>query len=525
MTGRRPPGRRSVETWAPLSSGSIARRLGALAAVILVWLSWALSPGIRGAEPTPPVVRAVLFASQECPACQETKRSVLPPIEARFGDRLELRQLDLADRESFVALTTIAARLGIPPKDHKIPFLVVGERALIGLGRIRDELPGLVEAGLAAGGIPWPPEVAPPAPSAPREGAPAPPIHLLWIHQTGCANCGLGYAALGLVREAHPELVVEELNIYDDPGRVQLIGRRVGRETVTVPAAFVGDEALIGPEEVTLEGLEALVKRHAAGAPRSWAEIGEAESRAAAIERFETLGPLAVIAAGLVDGINPCAFATLIFFVSYLTVAGRRGRQVLVTGGAFTLGVFLAYLAVGLGLYHALEALGGALHTAGRVVLVITAVACGVLAVLSVRDYLKARKGDLEGMTLTLPKGLHDRIHAVIRRGRRARAYVAVAFVTGVVVSLLELACTGQIYLPTIIFMTSVPEARGEAIANLVLYNVFFVVPLIVVFVMVYYGTTSQKLTAWFRRRAAVVKLGMASFFTLMAVWMLVSMA
>lgn len=90
--------------------------------------------------------------------------------------------------------------------------------------------------------------------------------------------------------------------------------------------------------------------------------------------------------------------------------------------------------------------------------------------------------------------------------------------------SLLELACTGQIYLPTIIFMTSVPELRGEAIANLVLYNVFFIVPLIVVFVMVYFGTTSQKLTAWFRRRAAAVKLGMASFFTVLTGWMLLSM-
>lgn len=92
------------------------------------------------------MVHAVMFSSQQCPACQETKRSVLPPIEARFGDKLELRQLDLADREAFVALMTVAARLGIPPKDQKIPFLVIGERALIGLGPIRGELPGLVEA-------------------------------------------------------------------------------------------------------------------------------------------------------------------------------------------------------------------------------------------------------------------------------------------------------------------------------------------------------------------------------------------
>lgn len=498
---------------------------GAPGMALALLLSLGIAPGIGHAAAPTPVVHAAMFSSETCPACQETKRTVLPPITARFGARLELRQLDLGDRENFARLVAIADRLGIPKAERKIPFLVIGDRALIGLGPIRDELPAIVEAGLAAGGIAWPPELAPAETPAPRESATARPIHLLWVHQTGCANCGLGYLALDLVRKDHPELVVAELNIYDDPGRAELLARRAGRDKITVPAVFVGEEALMGPEEVTLEGLEALVRRHAAGAPPVWADVGEAESQAAAAERFHELGPLAVIAAGLVDGVNPCAFATLIFFISYLTVAGRRGRQVLATGGAFTLGVFLAYLAVGLGLYHALDALGGALQQAGRVMLVLTVIGCFVLAILSVRDYLRARAGDLEGMTLTLPKGLHDRIHAVIRKGRRARAYVFIAFVTGVVVSLLELACTGQIYLPTIIFMTSVPELRGEAIGSLLLYNVFFVVPLLVVFVLVYFGTTSKQLTAWFRRRASAVKLGMATFFLGLATWMLVILA
>ncbi|MCZ7685974.1 MAG: hypothetical protein M5U28_47335 [Sandaracinaceae bacterium] len=211
--------------------------------------------------------------------------------------------------------------------------------------------------------------------------------------------------------------------------------------------------------------------------------------------------------------------------MSYLAASGRKGKQVLAAGGAFTLGVFVAYLVVGLGLYQLLDRLGGALGAAGRVVMIVTALACAVFAALSFRDYLRARRGALGDMTLVLPDALRDRIHVVIRRGKRARYYAAVAFGTGLVVSLLELACTGQVYLPTIVFVTTVPELRAHAIGYLVLYNLLFVLPLVVVFVLVYAGTTSKQLTSWLKRRAKAVKLGMTAFFAVLALWLLVAAA
>jgi cytochrome c biogenesis protein CcdA len=126
-------------------------------------------------------------------------------------------------------------------------------------------------------------------------------------------------------------------------------------------------------------------------------------------------------------------------------------------------------------------------------------------------------------MQLNLPHGLRMRINAVIRRSRRSHAFVAGSFVTGIAVSLLELACTGQVYLPTIIFVMSQPEMRTRAFGFLGLYNLLFVVPLIVVFVLAYYGTTSKQLTRFLQRRAAAVKLGMAVLFTALATWLLVT--
>jgi len=112
------------------------------------------------------------------------------------------------------------------------------------------------------------------------------------------------------------------------------------------------------------------------------------------------------------------------------------------------------------------------------------------------------------------------RINAVIRKGRRAQTYVVGAFFTGLVVSFLELACTGQVYLPTIIFVTSIPELRVRAVFYLVLYNLLFVLPLVVVFFLAYYGTTSKELTRFLERNAAAVKLGMVVLFASLAVWL-----
>ena len=153
-----------------------------------------------------------------------------------------------------------------------------------------------------------------------------------------------------------------------------------------------------------------------------------------------------------------------------------------------------------------------------------TAVLCLVLAVLSIRDFIKVRQGDLNDMALKLPEPLRKRINQTVREGRKASSYVIGAFVTGLLISLLELACTGQIYLPVIISMSSVPAMRGQAMLYLVLYNLMFIVPLIVVFILAFYGTTSKQFTEFLRKHAGAVKIGMAIVFLILAAWLLFSL-
>ncbi|MCC7540616.1 MAG: hypothetical protein IT379_30655 [Deltaproteobacteria bacterium] len=508
-------------------------------------------------EPPTPVARVVLFTQQGCPACAAVEREVLPALRARFGARLELRELDCADPDDYAILLRVEARGGVRPEERVVPTVVVDDHLLHGLDDIRTRLGGVVESVLATGGSEWPAGVesvgvAPGGPGE-RSGAAASAggaehdapdggtaqcaadactpmaarratIWATYFFQTGCRNCSRAEADIRYVQLRVPGLRVERLNVYDETPLALSLTARAGRRDFETPAIFIGRDALLGPDEVTAEMLEHLARRYAErGAPRLSRSPRDEDASGAIVRRFRSFGVLAVVAAGLVDGINPCAFATLVFFVSYLSASGRKGKQILIVGAAFTLGLFVAYVAVGLGLYRLLDLLGGALASAGRWVMGLTALLCAGLAVASFVDFLRARRGELKDMSLNLPESLRRAINAVIRRGRHARLFVLFAFVTGVVVSLLELACTGQVYLPTIIFVTGVPEMRAQAVAYLLLYNVMFVVPLVVVFVLVYFGTTSQQLTAFLKGRAAAVKMGLVVLFASMAVWLSVA--
>ena len=487
--------------------------------LILLLLLVSLLPTAQADEP---VVRLLFFYSYDCDHCQVVIDKVLPLLQEKYGAQLEMQSIEISDADNYEWLLDMEAAYQIPPDKVGIPEVFIGDTALIGEAEIRARLDETIASYLAAGGVDYPPRSgATPAPTGD-----APLIHLAYFYQTGCRECDRVELDLRYLQERY-SLAVAEFDVREQSALCEWLGARAGapeEERLTAPAIFVGDDALIG-QEISAQSLEALAEKYAAtGAPPTWDDFDPAAAEQSSIdiiERFKSFGVLTVVFAGLVDGLNPCAFATLVFFVSYLTLSGRKGREVLAVGAAFTVGVFLAYLVVGLGFYKVLDLLGDLLTTLGRWVYGLTALLCAALAVFSFLDFLKARRGEIGDMTLNLPHGLRMRINAVIRRGRKSQAFVAGAFVTGIVVSFLELACTGQVYLPTIIFVISQPAMRVRALLFLVLYNLLFILPLVVVFVMVYYGTAgSKQLTRFIQQRAAAVKLGMALLFAALAAWL-----
>ena len=239
-------------------------------------------------------------------------------------------------------------------------------------------------------------------------------------------------------------------------------------------------------------------------------------------KRLRTFTIPAMIAAGLVDGINPCAFATIVFFISLLSVSGVKGGQILLVGTGYTLAVFSTYLLIGFGVFRLLQTLQG-LHVIADALRWIMIVVLLLLSVLSLRDaWVFKRSARPDDVALQLPGKLKRRMHDVMRTRLRPGNLFMSALVIGVFVTLIESVCTGQVYLPTLVMLSRYAETRTKAFALLLLYNLMFVVPLILLIVAAYIGTRTPKFIEWSKRNVVWGKALMALLFVALAIVMFV---
>lgn len=102
------------------------------------------------------VVQAVFFYSPTCPHCHTVMDEVFPPLADHYGDQLQILQIDVTQRMGQTLYQTAVRTFQIPQQRLGVPTLVVDDVVLVGSQEIPARFPGLIEQGLAAGGIAWP---------------------------------------------------------------------------------------------------------------------------------------------------------------------------------------------------------------------------------------------------------------------------------------------------------------------------------------------------------------------------------
>ncbi len=474
--------------------------------------------------------------------------SVFEPLGMQYGAWLRAYVADLSQADGREALAEYNAALGVSEPPAGTPQVLIGRQMLVGMDDIQSQLPGLIEAYKAEGGIALltaeelTEKVPTGTPAATPETTEQPtakpvtevaeptqgnPIYLAYFEEAGCQVCARTANDLQLVKADYPQLIVETFSIEQDAALNEWLSQQYGvpeEKRLSSPMIFVGRDVLID-DDVTLNSLIVTVAKYAAtGAERTWDDFDpeqEAQAEQTLVERYKSLGALTVLGAGLINGLNPCAFVTIVFFLSYLAFMERRGRQVLIVGVTFTVGVFVAYLLAGLGLSRLMGPLADVQVALKRVMFSVTTVLCLVLAGVSLHDYLKARQGKIDEMKLKLSLDMRRHVHKVIREGAAMRGFYLVAFVVGVVVSLIQLTCTSPIYIGIVFLVHEVPEMQANAYLYLLLYNLAYIVPLVIVFVLAYFGTSSEQLGEFITKRTAAIKLLTTVIFLLMAGWLI----
>ncbi|MFN2352311.1 MAG: hypothetical protein ABR497_10235, partial [Kiritimatiellia bacterium] len=249
-----------------------------------------------------------------------------------------------------------------------------------------------------------------------------------------------------------------------------------------------------------------------------FAALSEAELYAAAdapgadpddavVEFARGLSLFTLLLAGLADGLNPCAFTTIILLAGMLLAyAPRRRRSLWLVGGAFCAGVFAAYLFLGFGIlrllvrWNAWRWLGQGLRVALGMLLLL-------LAGLALRDAWRYHRGGRpDELWLRLPerwrRPTRRLAHAVAVSPRRG----LYAFGAGVLITMLEAPCTGQLYVPVLFYLSR--QGAGRVWGLLLAYNLMFVLPHVMVFVLAAAGSVSGlRLADWGRRYVVPARL------------------
>ena len=227
-----------------------------------------------------------------------------------------------------------------------------------------------------------------------------------------------------------------------------------------------------------------------------------------------------VLASGVADGFNPCAFALLVLFATYtLTLVNavtgdgtptlEARRRLLGAGSLYVGAVLVTYFIIGLGLFSFLSWLGRD-HLVSRVAVVIAL----VMALWMLKDVFLPGVGP----SMMAPGGTHGRMQKAMERGGLAGMLIA-----GVLVGICTVPCSGAIYLDVV----AVLHASGgglTGLALLALYNIAFIVPLLILLLAVSNRRVLGQLGRWNRANSPWVKVGLSLLVIAMSFGLMVSM-
>jgi cytochrome c-type biogenesis protein len=227
-----------------------------------------------------------------------------------------------------------------------------------------------------------------------------------------------------------------------------------------------------------------------------------------------------VLGAGFADGFNPCAFALLVLFATYtLTLVNavtgdgtptmEARRRLLGAGSLYVGAVWITYFIIGLGLLSFLGWLGrDHLVARGATILAL------VMALWMLKDVFLPGVGP----SMMAPSGTHGRMQKAMERGGLGGMLIA-----GVLVGICTVPCSGAIYLE----ITAVLHASGGGLtgyALLLLYNLAFIIPLLILLFAVSNRRVLGQLGRWNRANSPWVKAGLAVAVIAMSFGLMVSM-
>jgi cytochrome c biogenesis protein CcdA/thiol-disulfide isomerase/thioredoxin len=428
---------------------------------------------------TDSTIHATYFYGNGCSHCEAVK-PLIADLQARYPE-LRIEMLEINDnktnRQTFLAMP-IPQGSGT---ERSIPAIFIGGNALIGETEVKDHFEEkiLAEKARIASGTTVPLSTS---------GVPAAgniTVTAVYFYSDSCSHCEKVKPVIANISARYPDLNLSQLEVNHNADNRQLfndISSRYGIANPGVPTVFIGNGVLIGESEIANRFEPAILaerQRIASGIPTN--QINLTPANPGIPPATPALSLYMVVFAALVDSMNPCGLSVLVFLLISMAAAGDR-KRILLVGGVYIAAMFLFHLFVGIGLFSAF-----ALSGLSKPFSIIGGIIALVLGIITLADVLRNR----ETYFLSIPESGKGLLGTYIRK-----ATMPAAFILGILAGILGFSCTGGIYI-SILGLMGRDMTVMTGLPWLVLYNIVFVLPLVLVTLFAAYGISPERAERW----------------------------
>ncbi|MGD8373263.1 MAG: GAP family protein [Candidatus Woesebacteria bacterium] len=217
-----------------------------------------------------------------------------------------------------------------------------------------------------------------------------------------------------------------------------------------------------------------------------------------------------VFVSALIDSINPCLIGVLVLLLSIILGLGKSTNQLILLGCTYITAVFVTYLSTGLVLTFLLSAIPLAIGQYLSIAIGLLVVIAGLL---EIKDYFWYGKG----ISIHLS---HNFVKKVQHYSANA-TLIGIA-ILGVIVTVIEIPCTGAPYLAIVTILHS--SFSINSFWMLILYNIIFILPLAIILALAASGVTLSHIHKWKESSKAKVRLAIGILLIILG-WILILIA
>lgn len=341
-------------------------------------------------------------------------------------------------------------------------------------------------------------------------------IYFFWGE--GCMHCASIKPFIEELKQKH-EIKVVDFEIYKNRENLLTLEKYFEKASVPVekrgiPVVIVGNTLLIGAPVIRENIEEKLSELKTDKCPSLESEnfiyIVNTHTSELNPKQNEGVSLLVITLAALADSINPCAIAVLLILLMGLITAGDR-RRAFRAGLAFSASIYIVYFLFGLGIFSALQFALGSFSQLRSIFYIAIGIFGLLIGIFNIKDYFWYGAG---GFVMEIPRSWRPTVRSILSRATTPLG----AFLVGFIICLFELPCTGGPYF-FILGLLAKTATRMQAIPLLLYYNLFFILPLLIITFLVGKGTNIESIDDWKSRNIRKIHLATGIVMVILAAY------